>query len=393
MADIGVNRFRELMENQQIRELLQTAHNAIASDTLTQEAALIGIQRPTVDLEDIRGRGEPIMSRFDHRRQRTNAEQALSEVRDYIAANPEDNIPEISLTQRLDTIETAISAIPATTTSDVIDLNKMHFFRFRIPETFQIIVVGAGGTGGYVIRDLCRLIQSKQNSHNINLTIIDHDTVEDRNLLRQNFVMQDLGSPKAEVLAERYAAAFGIEVTSIVEKCTKDMLRDIIGNRTGYRGIRHPAIIIGCIDNNAARREIHNYIILNNSQFDSSNLISWIDSGNEAKSGQVVVGAPGEWCDFYLPFITQYYPEMLDAAQDPKDTRSCAERAVQDIQNIFVNVTAATHVLNFMNSIINNNRTAIHGVEFGINGASKPLYLQKAYTPGSVPAGESIWNS
>ena len=49
----------------------------------------------------------------------------------------------------------------------------------RIP---AIIVVGCGGTGGFVADGLARMLPS-----NINLVLIDMDRVEEHNLNRQSF--------------------------------------------------------------------------------------------------------------------------------------------------------------------------------------------------------------
>ena len=74
----------------------------------------------------------------------------------------------------------------------------------------KIIVLGAGGTGGYLIPHLYR-IAFADDKRNYRIIICDGDIVEPKNLIRQNFVKQDIGRNKAAVLAERYAGAFGIE--------------------------------------------------------------------------------------------------------------------------------------------------------------------------------------
>ena len=73
----------------------------------------------------------------------------------------------------------------------------------------KIVVLGAGGTGGYVIPHLYRLGYASE--HPTRIIVCDGDVTEQKNLIRQNFVEQDIGRNKAQVLAERYAAAFGIE--------------------------------------------------------------------------------------------------------------------------------------------------------------------------------------
>lgn len=73
----------------------------------------------------------------------------------------------------------------------------------------KIVVIGAGGTGGYVIPHLYRLGYASHRY--VRIIVCDGDVVEEKNLIRQNFVQQDIGRNKAQVQAERYSAAFGIE--------------------------------------------------------------------------------------------------------------------------------------------------------------------------------------
>ena len=73
----------------------------------------------------------------------------------------------------------------------------------------KVIIIGAGGTGGYVIPHLYRI--GFAAGRPMRIIVCDGDVVESKNLIRQNFVEQDIGRNKAQVLAERYSAAFGIE--------------------------------------------------------------------------------------------------------------------------------------------------------------------------------------
>ena len=86
----------------------------------------------------------------------------------------------------------------------------LEFFPFsfsdpHIARDMKFIVVGAGGTGGYLIRDLARLIGTfnLQNNMDMSIIVIDGDKVEPKNLIRQNFIKSDLGKYKAEVMAAR----------------------------------------------------------------------------------------------------------------------------------------------------------------------------------------------
>ena len=138
-------------------------------------------------------------------------------------------------------------------------------------------------------------------------------------------------------------------------------------------------IVVGCVDNNEARRLIDKFAQGNSN-------IYWIDSGNERKSGQVICGIKSRWhiekeTPYRLPFVTNIFSEILDKAQDPKDETSCAERAVEEEQNIFINSIAAGHVLTFLRQIISGEKLSTFGIEFNIKGITKPYYAtEENYT-------------
>ena len=81
--------------------------------------------------------------------------------------------------------------------------------RFPVSCPIHIVMIGCGGTGGHIAPHLYRLLYSVFRPSTV--ILCDGDLVEKKNLVRQNFVSCDLGRNKAEVLAERYSAAFGME--------------------------------------------------------------------------------------------------------------------------------------------------------------------------------------
>jgi hypothetical protein len=68
----------------------------------------------------------------------------------------------------------------------------------------NIWVVGCGGTGSRIVQPLLQLIASRGVPLTTNVFLIDGDTVEAKNCTRQLFIREDIGYPKAKVLAERY---------------------------------------------------------------------------------------------------------------------------------------------------------------------------------------------
>ena len=71
-----------------------------------------------------------------------------------------------------------------------------------------IHVIGAGGTGSYFLKEFCRFAQGRKDISEV--IIYDGDTVEEKNLSRQCFTVEDVGRNKALVMAEILNAAFDI---------------------------------------------------------------------------------------------------------------------------------------------------------------------------------------
>lgn len=65
----------------------------------------------------------------------------------------------------------------------------------------KVYVLGAGGVGSWLTPAMCRLIGNE------NVTVIDGDKLEKKNLDRQLFNEADIGRFKAEALAEKYGCA------------------------------------------------------------------------------------------------------------------------------------------------------------------------------------------
>ena len=119
----------------------------------------------------------------------------------------------------------------------------------RIP---AIIVVGCGGTGGFVADGLARMLPP-----NIGLILIDMDRVEERNLNRQSFTAADVGLFKSEALAKRLAGKYQRPVQySVLPVGAADLPK---------------GIVVGCVDNGLARQTIADRI--HDGQW-------WVDSGN-----------------------------------------------------------------------------------------------------------------
>lgn len=195
-----------------------------------------------------------------------------------------------------------------------------------------VFVIGTGGTGGYVVRDLSRYLSTLPYANRVIMVLCDGDTVEDRNRIRQNFITKDIGKNKAEVLAHRYMGAYGLKILAIPHHLTTENIDEVLSKKAitkllqmeagitrGEKGGNGPMIevnlaIISCVDNNKTRALISKNLGLDsrtalfnfnervfakadpdNDEEDDSAIqikagsISWIDSGNETSAGQVIV--------------------------------------------------------------------------------------------------------
>lgn len=247
------------------------------------------------------------------------------------------------------------------------------------------IIIGAGGNGGYLIPNLLRQISLQnrflrlENKQIHSVTIIDADGVEDKNLTRQNFIQRDVGQNKAAVMANRYGAAFGVEVTYITEYLSSpEMLEDIIKSAPAS------PVVVGCVDNNATR-------LIVDQVFRNKKNMFWLDAGNEEWAGQVVIGYnAGKDVEkgnkaphlFNLPAVTQMFPEILEGGDKLPHEMSCAERAVSNPQNIQTNQTAANLLMGFCNTILTANAREgeglkSHAVVFNIQAPSFATTLNK----------------
>lgn len=70
--------------------------------------------------------------------------------------------------------------------------------KFPTDRPVKVVMLGAGGTGGYVAPYVFRLLHMLDRP--ARFVVCDGDIVEPKNLDRQNFVPADLGENKARVL-------------------------------------------------------------------------------------------------------------------------------------------------------------------------------------------------
>ncbi|GAW79737.1 ubiquitin-activating enzyme E1C [Plasmodium gonderi] len=136
------------------------------------------------------------------------------------------------------------------------------------PEKAKVLVVGCGGLGNEVIKNLIY-----ENIKNI--AIVDYDTVEMSNLNRQFFFsVYDIGRNKASVIQEKIKEKYSnVSITSFVQH--------IEYFETSF--FENFDFVMGCLDNISSR------IYLNNLIFTLKKKVIYIDGGVEGFHGSIKI--------------------------------------------------------------------------------------------------------
>lgn len=233
--------------------------------------------------------------------------------------------------------------------------------KFALNTPVKIVMIGCGGTGGHIAPHLYRLLHTLERP--VKIIITDGDIVEEKNLVRQNFISSDLGRNKAQVLAERYASAFGMETLYVPEFIeSEDRLIEIVrpdsftASPYSYQRTEGLVILIGAVDNNKSRQLCHKV-------FKQSDNLIYIDSGNGEFTGQVVCGIRRKGRTYYKP-LGDLYPDVLTDTDKFPTELSCAEAAVSAPQTITANITAATVVINMLYNLLVLGNIEVRSVTF-----------------------------
>ena len=212
--------------------------------------------------------------------------------------------------------------------------------KLSLDRPVKIVVIGAGGTGGYVIPHLYRIAYA--SGRPCRIIIADGDIVEQKNLIRQNFAECDIGENKAQVMAERYSEVFGIETEYIPDFIENEQqLLELPRFESSGRNSNKPiSILIGAVDNNRSR-------IMCNNVFKQLDDIIYIDSGNGEFTGQVICGVKMSGRVISKP-VASVYPDLLKDTEKFPSELSCAERSVSAPQSIAANVFASSAVISML---------------------------------------------
>jgi PRTRC genetic system ThiF family protein len=226
----------------------------------------------------------------------------------------------------------------------------------------KLAVVGCGGTGSAIAAGLPHLHQALLawgHPFGLDVTLIDGDRVSRTNCVRQPFSESEVGLFKATVLATRINLFWGL----------------------GWKGMpyfvdenwgQETDILVGCVDSRAARKAMTRTGTYWNCHY-------WLDLGNNADSGQFVLGQPensrNKESELRLPTAAELFPELVEPELDARDKLpSCSAIEALERQEPFVNQTPACQALAMLARLFRYGRLSYHGAFVNLrSGRTAPL--------------------
>ncbi len=200
----------------------------------------------------------------------------------------------------------------------------------------HVAVIGCGGTGSAILGGLPYLDQALRvygHPAGLRVSAYDGDRVSPTNCVRQPFALTEVGLHKSVVLVHRLNLFWGLHWEAIPEPLTPTA-----------RGFDRVDIVISCVDTRAARRVINTLVTDR-----SATVHYWLDLGNDADTGQFILGQPlnsvNRRARLRLRTVAELYPSILDACLDPASGPSCSDIEALERQHPFLNATLAQHAL------------------------------------------------
>ncbi|THD10108.1 PRTRC system ThiF family protein [Metallibacterium scheffleri] len=223
---------------------------------------------------------------------------------------------------------------------------------FITPQNFasdrkvRVVVAGAGGNGSQLLDGLGRLDRAirAQLGAGLEVTVFDPDTVSEANLGRQRFGVHDIGFNKAILMVHRINGFYDLDWQAAPR---------------AFNPSTHASfdLLIGCVDSGQFRHAL--------GKFWRSRLSDslWLDLGNGADSGQVVlghIGKAGSRSDLRLPNVYDLYGDQL-LAGDHDDMPSCSLAEALQRQRWSVNPITVSAALSLLDGLFLRGGLQHHG--------------------------------
>lgn len=246
--------------------------------------------------------------------------------------------------------------------------NGSHYRR-----DLRILLIGSGGNGSAVLFGLPYLhhaLVAWEKIEGLSVTVMDGDSVSATNCVRQPFGMADIGQNKATILVHRINVFHGLAWRAEESYFSK--------NRSAPLSTYDQTIdlVISCVDTRAARREMHEAFHTKSGPWRCVRY--WLDLGNDAGSGQFVLGQPlnaiNRQSRTRLRTVTELFPSIMDTSQGEGPLPSCSAAEALERQEPFINNVLAASALAMLTRLLRYGVLDHHGAFYNAeSGRSVPL--------------------
>ena len=232
----------------------------------------------------------------------------------------------------------------------------------------RVVVVGCGGAGSALASGLPYLHQAlivRGHPGGLHVTVLDGEKISATNCVRQPFSKSEIGLCKSVVLVNRLNVFWGLDWGAVPEHLTEN------------QPLTRVDIVIGCVDTRAARSVIQSCATR------SSTVGYWLDIGNNADSGQFILGEPLNYenrrTGYRLRTVADLYPEVVDTELEEHGLPSCSAAEALERQEPFVNTTLANHSLSLLAHLFRYGTIEHHGGFVNLaTGHTTPLRIDPA---------------
>ena len=250
-------------------------------------------------------------------------------------------------------------------------LTKKH-----LPMQFPYLtLVGIGGTGSYLAQGVAKMAAGYKLDTLI--TLVDPDTVEEKNCARQNFLYDEIGENKALALAYRLNQQYGLAIRGVNQS---DAV--FLGHKRSQE--HYSELIVTCVDNIKTRKAYQNSG-------------PWLDLGNGVTSGQAIYGNTGkmdwvkkeleEWdktpqtANLPNPYLVA---GMINLNDPKKKAPSCGETPFAE-QGIYANEWAAQAGLCILHQLLIIGTLTTPALYFDCaTGRMLPQLITKEFLQGAI---------
>ena len=229
----------------------------------------------------------------------------------------------------------------------------MHIIApFLLRRTVRIAVIGCGGTGSAILTGLPHLhhaLLASGHPSGLSVTAIDGDRISPANCVRQPFSESEIGLFKSVALINRLNLFWGLKWEAVPQHVSK-----------GYGIANDIDLVVGCVDTRGARATIHQSVTTT-----WCGTMYWLDVGNNADSGQFVLGQPLNRANrrkaARLRTVSELFGEIVDSALDDNTQPSCSAAEALQRQHPFINQTLAQHALALLSRLFRGEALSYHG--------------------------------